>query len=279
MLNRAKITLTFTAATMLVSLFAQTAFNTQVAHAAIPAAGTWNLVWADDFNGANGSVIDPAKWVFDTGGKWGNGTELQYYTNRTANAQMQNGNLAIIAKKENYSGNRYTSARIKTQNKFTQTYGRYEARIKIPYGQGIWPAFWLLGADIDTSGWPMSGEIDIMEHVNMDASIVSTIHMPGTSGDAKIGEAFTLPNNTPFSNDYHIYAVEWEADAVRFYVDSTLFQTIYKANMPAGYHWVFDKPFFIILNIAVGGNWPGSPDKTTTWPQTMLVDYVRVYSR
>jgi beta-glucanase (GH16 family) len=243
MLNRAKITLTFTAATMLVSLFAQTAFNTQVAHAAIPAAGTWNLVWADDFNGANGSVIDPAKWVFDTGGKWGNGTELQYYTNRTANAQMQNGNLAIIAKKENYSGNRYTSARIKTQNKFTQTYGRYEARM------------------------------------NMDASIVSTIHMPGTSGDAKIGEAFTLPNNTPFSNDYHIYAVEWEADAVRFYVDSTLFQTIYKANMPAGYHWVFDKPFFIILNIAVGGNWPGSPDKTTTWPQTMLVDYVRVYSR
>ncbi len=279
MLNRSKITLTITAASLLISLFAQTAFGTQAAQAAAPAAGTWNLVWSDDFNGANGSAMDPAKWTYDTGGKWGNGTELQNYTNRTTNVSKQNGNMVITAKKENYSGNQYTSARIKTQGKFTMTYGRYEARMKIPYGKGIWPAFWLLGADIDTAGWPQSGEIDVMEHVNKDASIVSTIHMPGTSSDAKVGMAYTLPGNVSFSNDYHIYAVEWETDAVRFYVDNTLFQTINKANMPAGSTWVFNKPFYIIFNVAVGGSWPGSPDSTTAFPQSMYVDYVRVYSR
>ena len=275
MFNKTKLTLAFSAAALFVSVFAQAAFNTQTA----AAAGTWNLVWADDFNGTNGSAADPAKWVADTGGKWGNGTELQYYTNRTANAQKQNGNLAIIAKKENYSGNAYTSARLKTQGKFSKTYGRFEARIKVPYGQGIWPAFWLLGDDIYTNGWPNCGEIDIMEHVNKDTSVVSTIHMPGTTSDAKVGTAYTLPGNVSFANDYHVYAVEWEATQVRFYVDNTLFKTIDKTAMPAGSTWVFDKPFHIILNIAVGGSWPGSPNATTTFPQTMLVDYVRVYSR
>lgn len=243
----------------------------------------WALTWSDEFDGPNGSGVDPQKWIMETGGHgWGN-NELEYYTNRTQNAYLENGSLVIKAIKEDYTGpdfvaRSYTSARLKTQNKFTQTFGRFEARIKVPYGQGIWPAFWMLGSDINQVGWPRCGEIDIMENIGKEPSTVhGTIHGPGYSGGSGIGAAYSLTNNQRFTDDYHIYAVEWEPKAIRWYVDGNLFKTITTKDLPAGTEWVFNHPFFMLLNLAVGGSWPGYPDNTTAFPQVMLVDYVRVY--
>jgi beta-glucanase (GH16 family) len=245
----------------------------------------WNLVWSDEFNGSNGSAPDSTKWTFDTGGNgWGN-NELEYYTNRTQNASVQDGNLVIQALKETYTGNdgvtrNYTSARLKTQGLFQQAYGRFEARIKIPYGQGMWPAFWMLGNNIDQVGWPQCGEIDIFENIGKEPSVIyGSIHGPGYTGATGVSNSYTLPNGAPFSDDFHIFAVEWEPTVVRFYVDSNLYATDTPSSLPAGATWVFDHPFFIILNVAVGGDWPGPPDSTTGFPQQMLVDYVRVYQR
>ena len=247
---------------------------------------TWTLVWSDEFGGTNGSAPDPAKWTYDTGGNgWGN-NELEYYTSRIQNAQMQNGNLVITAIQESYTGpdnvtRNYTSARLKTQNLFAQAYGRFEARIKIPFGQGLWPAFWMLGNDIPTVGWPQCGEIDIMENIGREPGTVhGSLHGPKTGGGTSDFSApFSLPPGQRFADDFHLYAVEWEPGTVRFYVDSNLYATENSSQWPAGDKWVFDHPFFIILNVAVGGNWPGSPDATTVFPQTMFVDYVRVYQR
>ncbi len=242
--------------------------------------GPWKLVWGDEFNGPNGSPADPTKWTYDTGGAWGGGAELQYYTDRTVNAYLQNGNLVIKAMKEYYLGNAYTSARLYTQGKFTQRYGRFEARIKIPGGQGIWPAFWMVGANISQVGWPACGEIDILEHINYDIPVVETLHMPDASGrDAPIGNSYTLPNNADPTADYHVYAAEWEPDVIRFYVDGALTHTITRSNLAPGRVWSFDHPFYLILNIAVGGTWPGYPDASTVFPVYMYVDYVRVYMR
>ncbi len=248
-----------------------------------PAA--WTLVWSDEFNTANGSLPDPTKWTYDVGGNgWGN-NELEYYTNRAVNASIQNGNLAITALKETYTGpdnvtRNYTSARLKTQGLFNQTQGRFEARIKLPAGQGMWPAFWMLGNNIDAVGWPACGEIDIMENIGKEPSIVhGSAHGPGYTGGTGVGSQYSLPSGQPLSADYHIYAVEWETNVIRFYLDSTLYETITPASLPSGSPWVFDHPFFLLLNVAVGGDWPGSPDSTTVFPQTMLVDYVRVYKR
>jgi beta-glucanase (GH16 family) len=167
-----------------------------------------------------------------------------------------------------------------TKNKFAQKYGRFEARIKIPYGQGIWPAFWMLGDNIDTAGWPTSGEIDIMENIGREPGTVhGTIHGPGYSGGKSIGASYSLPNNAPFADDYHTYALEWEPNVLRFYVDGILYKTRTPADLPPGTAWVYDRPFFLLLNLAVGGNWPGNPDNSTVFPQTMKVDYVRVYTR
>lgn len=246
--------------------------------------GTWVLSWSDEFSGANGSAPDPAKWTYDLGGSgWGN-NELETYTNRTQNAQVQDGNLVIAALKETYSGSDgisrdYTSARLKTQGLFSQTNGRFEARIKIPYGQGLWPAFWMMGNSITSAGWPNCGELDIMENVGrLPSTIYGTIHGPGYSGGSGLTASTTLSSGK-FSDDFHVYAVEWEGTQIRFYLDGQLFGTRTSADIPAGTVWVFDSPFFMILNVAVGGNWPGSPDGTTTFPQKMLVDYVRVYKR
>jgi beta-glucanase (GH16 family) len=174
----------------------------------------------------------------------------------------------------------YTSARLKTLGRFSQTYGRFEARIKIPKGQGIWPAFWMLGDDIIKSGWPASGEIDIMENIGKEPALVhGTIHGPGYNGAGGIGSSYALPDKRPFADDFHIYAVEWEPNAIRFYVDKDLYATRTPAELPPGGKWVFDHPFFILLNVAVGGGWPGSPDASSVFPQEMLVDYVRVYRR
>jgi beta-glucanase (GH16 family) len=246
---------------------------------------SWTLVWSDEFNGGNGSVPDRSKWVIETGGNgWGN-HELEYYTNRLQNVQVQDGNLVITARKEAYSDSTgalwsYTSARLKTQGKFQQAYGRFEARIQIPRGQGIWPAFWMLGDDIDPRGWPACGEIDIMENIGKEPSIVhGTIHGPGYSGGKGIGSPFSLPARQNFADDFHIYAVEWEPDVMRFYVNDRLYATRTPADLPRDAKWAYDHPFFIVLNVAVGGDWPGNPDSTAKFPQNMLVDYVRVYTR
>jgi len=250
-----------------------------------PVPPAWKLVWSDEFNGPNGSAVDASKWVSETGGGgWGN-NELEYYTSRLANARQQDGNLVIRVLAEKYAGadgvtRNYTSARLKTQGKFSQTYGRFEARIKIPRGQGIWPAFWMMGEDIDKLGWPDGGEIDIMENIGKEPTLVhGTIHGPGYSGEHGISAPYGLPGDARFADDFHIYAVEWEPDTIRFYVDDHAYATRTPADLPKGTKLVYDHPFFVLLNVAVGGGWPGDPDATTVFPQTMLVDYVRVYER
>lgn len=251
-----------------------------------PALSSYKLVWSDEFSGPDGSSPDSSKWTYDIGGNgWGN-SELEYYTNRKQNAQLLGGNLVITAQKETYAGadgvtRGYTSGRLKTEGFFTEAYGRFEARIKIPAGQGMWPAFWMLGNNIETIQWPKCGEIDIMENIGKEPSAVhGSLHGPSTAASTSDTTAtFTLPAGQTFASDFHIYAVEWEPGAVRFYVDSNLYSTVNASEWPAGGTWVFDHPFFILLNVAVGGNWPGSPDSTTVFPQQMLVDYVRVYAK
>ena len=245
----------------------------------------WKLVWNDEFNGPKNSPIDPKKWTAQVGGNgWGN-QELEYYTTRLDNAYQSGGSLVIKAIKERYTGadnvtREYTSARLTTRNKFTARYGRFEARIKIPSGQGLWPAFWLLGDNLDSVTWPMSGEIDIMENIGREPAIIhGTIHGPGYSGAAGPTSSFALTGNRRFANSFHLFAVEWEPGVIRFYCDDKLYKTFIPQDLPAGKTWVYDHPFFIILNVAVGGSWPGSPDANTVFPQTMLVDYVRVYQR
>jgi beta-glucanase (GH16 family) len=245
---------------------------------------TWTLTWSDEFNGSDGSLPDSAKWQMQMGGGgWGN-NELETYTARATNAAQRGGNLEITAQKETYTGTDgiardYTSARLQTKGLFEQKYGRFEARVKMPKGQGIWPAFWMLGNDIDTVGWPTCGEVDIMETVGKEiSSNTGSLHGPGYSGGNPLNAKYTLPSGT-FDADFHVFAVEWEPTTIRFYVDNTLYETRTTADVPAGSRWVFDHPFFMLLNVAVGGNWPGSPDATTVFPQKMYVDYVRVYEK
>jgi beta-glucanase (GH16 family) len=245
----------------------------------------WNLVWRDEFDGPNGSGVDSTKWVTETGGSgWGN-NELEYYTHRLLNAHIENGALVIKALQETYTGpdgvtRNYTSARLKTQGKFSLTYGRIEARLKIPYGLGMWPAFWMLGTDIGQVGWPACGEMDIMENIGREPSMVhGTIHGPGYSGGNGLGGSYSLSNGRRLADDFHTFAIEWEPNVIRFYVDGLLYKTRTPADLPANSSWVFAHPFFILLNVAVGGSWPGNPDASTVFPQTMTVDYVRVYQR
>jgi beta-glucanase (GH16 family) len=254
-------------------------------NSAQPARAGWELVWSDEFNGPSGSPVDSSKWVTESGGNgWGN-QELEYYTTRTENAFQKDGNLLIKVLEEKYTGSdgvtrNYTSARLKSEGKFAQKYGRFEARIKIPYGQGIWPAFWMLGDDIEKKGWPKCGEIDVMENIGKEPALVhGTIHGPGYNGANGIGSPFELPAGQRFADDFHVYAVEWEPKAIRFYVDDHMYATRTPADLPKGAKWVYKHPFFVLLNVAVGGGWPGNPDSSTVFPQTMLVDYVRVYRR
>ncbi len=242
----------------------------------------WVLTWSDEFNGTG--APDPSKWVVATGGKWAN-NELQAYTARPENIRQENGALVITAEKGTYTGadgitRDYTSGRMSTATLFTQKYGKFEARIKIPRSQGMWPAFWLLGDDHNSLGWPDCGEIDIMENVGKEPGTVhGSLHGPGYSGNNPLTASYTLPNGQAFADDFHVFTVEWEPNAIRFYVDGNLYETKTPADLPSGTRWVFDHPFYLILNLAVGGSWPGNPDATTVFPQTMLVDYVRVYSR
>jgi beta-glucanase (GH16 family) len=252
---------------------------------ATPPRSGWTLVWSDEFNDPDGSSVDRTKWVVETGGEgWGNG-ELEYYTDRSENATMHDGNLVMRAMEEKYTGpdgvkRNYTSARLKTFGKFSQTYCRFEARIKIPYGQGMWPAFWMLGDDIGKVGWPACGEIDIMENIGKEPAIIhGSIHGPGYVGSAGLEAAYIVSGKERFADHFHIFAIEWDLDSISFYVDKDLYVRRTRADLKPGWKWVFDKPFFLILNLAVGGDWPGNPDSTTVFPRTMLVDYVRVYKK
>jgi len=245
----------------------------------------WKLIWHDEFDGRDGSAIDSSKWTNDIGGSgWGN-RELQYYTDRLTNVSQSQGMLVIKALQEHYTGidkvsREYTSARITTRKSLNVTYGRFESRIKLPFGQGIWPAFWLLGQNIEKVGWPSCGEIDIMELIGKEpANIYATIHGPGYYGAKGISVPFTLKNNERFTDAFHVFALEWEPEILRFYCDGTLYQTLTPSKLPRGTKWVYDRPYFLLLNLAVGGAWPGNPDSTTSFPQFMYVDYVRVYQR
>ena len=234
----------------------------------------WELVWQDEFN--TPGAPDAAKWTYDIGNGpnndgWGN-AELQSYTSRAENIVIADGNLKITAIK---NGNSFTSARIKTQGLFEQGYGRIEASIKLPYGPGIWPAFWMIGNDVNTKGWPQCGEIDIMEGRGQEPNIIhGTVHGPGYSGGAAITASYGL-QNARFDTEYHLFAVEWTENCIDFYVDDVLYSRITPEKVTG--NWVYDHPFFIILNVAVGGNYVGWPTTSTPFPQTMYVDYVKVY--
>jgi beta-glucanase (GH16 family) len=242
----------------------------------------WTLTWSDEFNGPDGTSPDPAKWKFDTGGGgWGN-KELESYTARPENVVERGGNLVLSEVKEDYTGadgiaRPYTSGRIETKGLFAQAYGRIEARMKLPVGKGIWPAFWMLGDADPQVNWPAMGEIDIMEAIGDPHTIYSTLHGPGYSGSNGISKKFPLPNGTAIDNGFHVYAVEWAPNDLKFYFDGDLIAERTPADLPRGATWVYEHPFFVILNVAVGGAWPGNPDETTPFPQQMLVDYVRVY--
>lgn len=230
-----------------------------------PRAVTYTLVWQDEFNGPN---IDGSKWNIDNGNPNVN-NEKEYY--QAANATISNGNLVITARKQSMGGQPYTSAKLNTSGKFSVKYGRIEARMKLPMVQGTWPAFWMLGTNIGTVGWPQCGEIDIMEHVNTSNTILGTMHW-NNNGHVQYGSS---TNTTP--GDYHVYAVEWDANGIRWYVDNTLYVTGNTANN-INNTGAFQLPFYIILNLAVGGDLPGQTINDSALPTTMSVDYVRVYS-
>lgn len=240
----------------------------------------YELVWSDEFNDSTGKSPDPTRWTYDIGtgnNGWGN-AELQYYTNRPSNVKMDGiGNLVITARSESFSGSAFTSARIKTKGLFAQAYGRMEARIKTPTGPGIWPAFWMLGSNIDEVPWPQCGEIDILEQRGQEPNVThGTLHGPGYSaGNAKT-KSYTKINGR-FDTEYHVYAIEWGEGYIDFFVDNYLYQRITSKDVTGD--WVYNHPFFLILNVAVGGNFVGFPTAATPFPQSMYVDFVRVYKQ
>lgn len=238
----------------------------------------WNLVWGDEFNG---SAIESANWNFDLGGGgWGN-NELQTYTSSAENASVQNGDLVIRAVKK--KGNKYSSARLKTQGKRAWHYGKIAARIKLPYGQGIWPAFWMLGNDIGTVGWPRCGEIDVMEMIGggegRDDTAYGTVHWADVNGvhvQRSSNPPYRLPDPEIYHDDYHVFEIEWSSTTLTWRIDGdAFFSTPIGAGQPSMEE--LHQPFFIILNVAVGGRWPGNPNRSTVFPQEMRVDWVRVY--
>lgn len=240
-------------------------------------APEYGLIWQDEFDGPAGQLPDPDRWAFDTGTGWGN-AQLEWDTDLAENVSLDGeGNLAITAREQEYEGQPYTSGRIKTKGLFERAYGRFEARIKLPIGQGIWPAFWMLGRDIDEVGWPACGEIDVMEYRGHEPRVIhGTIHGPGHSGNNAIGSRHEISQGG-FNLGFHEFAIDWTPDSIVWTVDGYAYHSVKRAEMPAGATWVYGHPFFILLNVAVGGRWPGNPDETTVFPQTMLVDYVRVY--
>lgn len=244
-----------------------------------PTGPNWTLFWDDEFEGPAGRLPDSGRWAFDIGTNWGNG-QLECDTNRPENVSLDGaGHLAITARLESYAGCNYTSGRIKTEGLFSQNGGRFEARMRLPSGRGMWPAFWLLGANYTTVAWPGCGEIDIMEYRGQEPTIVhGSLHGPGYSGGNAITNSYTAPG-APLDAAFHVYAVEWSSTRIQWSIDDVVYATVTPGDLPGGSSWVFNHPFFIILNLAVGGNYVGPPDASTTFPQQLLVDYVRVYRR
>ncbi len=234
----------------------------------------WKLVWHDEFDG---KAIDTHNWTYDLGaGGWGNG-EAQYYTSRPENARLENGVLIVEARQEKYEDSYYTSARLKTQGLQTFQYGRIEGRLKVPTGKGLWPAFWMLGSSFNGSNWPDCGEIDIMEYIGKEPDLIfGTLHGPGYSGALGISAWNRQTYN--IADDYHTYAIEWEANEIRWYYDDAIYHTVTREDV-GNREWVFDQPFFIILNLALGGQLPGPIGLDTVFPSQYLVDYVRVYEK
>jgi beta-glucanase (GH16 family) len=234
------------------------------------------LVFSDEFNGANGSKPDPAKWTIDPG--TGQNNEIQYYTNNLNTFMDGTGSLVMEARRETMGGRDYTSHRMNTSNKFHVQYGRVEARIKVNKGNGFWPAFWMMGADFLTGRpWPYNGEIDIMEVLGRNTfECYTTLHAPAYNGGAGFGQKHTAA--VDLANDFHVFAVEWDSRGMRFFLDS---QQIFNASKDTVEStrgpWVYDHQFYLILNLAVGGDFPGPVDPSTPFPSRVLVDYVRVY--
>lgn len=231
----------------------------------------WTLVWHDEFNG---TALDLSRWNYEVNGNGGGNNELQYYTNSPANAFLEQGWLVIQALKEQYQGKAYTSARLNTDHKGDWLYGRVDVRARLPFGRGLWPAIWLLPTDWVYGGWPASGEIDIMELVgNEPGKVVGSKHWGTDPAHHFLSNgSMTLPGGARFADAFHLFSLVWTADSLRWYVDGSQYYV-------AGAGPPFDKRFHILLNVAVGGDWPGSPDGTTTFPQVMIVDYVRVYAK
>lgn len=237
-----------------------------------------NVVMEENFDGTE---LDTSLWSYDIGdgssqglSGWGN-NELQYYTDRPENVKVEDGILNITARKEAYEEASYTSGRILTKLNFDQKYGRFEARMKLPWGQGLWPAFWLLGADIDEVGWPQTGEIDIMEYRGQEPTrIHGSVHGPGYSGAEAVSKSYNLEGDR-FDTDFHVFGIEWGKDYINFYVDDDLYNQITPEDVDG--EWVYNKPFYILINMAVGGSFVGSPTEDTVFPQTLEIDYVRVY--
>ncbi len=241
----------------------------------------WTLTFEDEFEGAEDELPDTSVWQFDQGTEWGN-NQLEYDTDLPQNVSLDgHGHLRITAQEEperleEFEYCDYTSGRITTYGTFEQAYGRFEARIKLPVGQGIWPAFWLLGNNLYTVDWPNCGEIDIMEYRGQEPQVlIGSLHGPDYSGSEAISRALIL--DYALNEEYHVFSIAWSPNKITWMIDEIPYLTVTSADIPAGAQWVFDHPFFIILNVAVGGNFVGDPDETTEFPQTMLVDWVRVY--
>lgn len=240
-------------------------------------ASQWTLVWSDEFTGAAGAPPDAANWRQDVGTDWGN-AQLEYDTDRTSNAALDGlGNLVITARREAFGGRAYTSARLTTAGRQEFRYGRFEARLQLPRGQGLWPAFWLLGANFPTVGWPAAGEIDVMEYRGQEPGTVhGSLHGPGYSGGAALTRTWS-PTATRFDNSFHVFAIEWSAERVDWFVDGARFFGVRREDVPGP--WAFDGSFNVLLNVAVGGTFVGAPSAVTAFPQAMTVDWVRVYQR
>ena len=240
-------------------------------------------MWSDDFNGPAGSPPDPTKWQAVSGGNgWGN-DELEYYTWRSANVSLDGaGHLAITARQETYTGpdgvtRDYTSARIQTKGLFQARYGTIEARIQLPVGAGLWPAFWMLGSNSDAVGWPACGEIDVMENIGSDPfTAYGSIHGPDTSAGAAYAVGAAVRSQTALAGGFHIYGITWSSESISFSLDGVPYETRTPSSLSGGQQWVYNQPFYLLLNVAVGGTWPGSPSRSTQFPATMLVDWVRV---
>jgi beta-glucanase (GH16 family) len=232
------------------------------------------VVWSDEFDGPAGTQPDPAKWNMIDTCKPYNG-EIECYTSRPKNVSLDgDGHLLLTADRESFGGRDFTSGRIDTKGKFEHAYGRWEARIKIPVGKGLWPAYWMLGNDIDTAPWPKCGEIDVIENRGTEPNtLYSVMHGPNHSGVGRLGTGYTLPANV--GADFHVAAAEWEENVVRIFLDDVLRTTVTSQDSGAA-NWVWNHPFFLVLNVAIGGGFAGNVDPATAFPTSMVVDYVRV---